>query len=435
METIRSAIETPLFWLAAIATVVAAVVAVGRWVRQPRRWEDLKVTVASHLSDAQQNWWLYHWFGAGLTTGAVAVIVKPDTRGADRVPEVLLGFHTYKNHRKGLWGLLGGALKKEYRELAGPSAGVEREFFEETGARINVVKLLGIDSDWKERKLDFFYECTIGSDSLNMSPTVSREVNKLAWYPLTSLPADMEQRHKRYLNNVLPRLSRLPGTTWTADQSADPSWKRLERADDALWTLHNHKRPWAQFACLLAYELRLLLNCEIVSMFVLDAPLKVLRPGDALEGAEASGLELCVQSHVRTGTMAVPCPRLPLQATPGAKLGLTAWSAQARPLGRSVLLHGVWLRSHPQVKDPDHHPYIDGRMCNSFAAVAVVGGGWLLGLLKAENKYTKWPAEPADFVPFLPDDGYILEEFARIAAIARLCEVKCTRQVVPSLSA
>lgn len=105
-------------------------------------------------------------FGAG-----VAALIF-DAQG-----RVLLFKHTY---RKFQWGLPAGGL--EFREK--PAEAIVREFFEETGMRIKVEKLLTVVNAQEARYVTIIYLCKIISGDFKPS----FEVSEIKYFAVDDLP-------------------------------------------------------------------------------------------------------------------------------------------------------------------------------------------------------------------------------------------------------
>lgn len=95
----------------------------------------------------------------------------------DERDRVLLFKHTY---RKFEWGIPGGAL--EYKEQ--PIEAVAREFYEETGMQIEVIRLLKVNSAREFPHLGITYLCKIISGEF--SP--SHEVSEMKYFDMNDLP-------------------------------------------------------------------------------------------------------------------------------------------------------------------------------------------------------------------------------------------------------
>jgi ADP-ribose pyrophosphatase YjhB (NUDIX family) len=95
----------------------------------------------------------------------------------DEQGRVLLFKHTY---RKFEWGIPGGGL--EYREQ--PADAMLREFFEETGMRIEIEKLLKVVSAREFPHLGIVYLCKIKSGEFKPS----HEISEMRYFDVNDLP-------------------------------------------------------------------------------------------------------------------------------------------------------------------------------------------------------------------------------------------------------
>lgn len=102
---------------------------------------------------------------------AVAALVFDDQE------RVLLFKHTY---RKFEWGIPAGSL--EYREQ--PAQAIVREFFEETGMKIETEKLLTVISAKEDHHLSMIYLCKIVSGEFKSS----YEISEMKYFYLNELP-------------------------------------------------------------------------------------------------------------------------------------------------------------------------------------------------------------------------------------------------------
>jgi 8-oxo-dGTP pyrophosphatase MutT (NUDIX family) len=351
--------------------------------------------------------------------GAIAVIIDPYSERTDH--RVLLGWHPYRSRQGTPWALLAGALKRRDQEVADPGQAVVREVREEIGLDVEIVKLLAIDTDWRHRTMDFYYECALRRGYPDLAaPLTNPEVTKLNWFRISELPDNTYLPHKRFLTEVLPGIPRLPGVSWTANQQRPKWWNRLFRAEEIRQQLLNSTGDPKLLLSSLVDEARCILNCEVVGLFVTEPPVQIVSPDCNLPADIEGSLRLLTESSKYRGTLLSPDHVvLPLSQPGKEKLGLTVWLVRARPIGRTIRLHEDWLHRHPHVKTWTGHPHLGDGTCHSMAAVTVVGQNRVLGLLKAENKMRDDFIGSESFVPFGPDDGYILEEFA-VAAVSLL---------------
>ena len=351
-----------------------------------------------------------------VALGAVAVIIDPYSQVDD--PRVLLGKHAYHERDGTPWALLAGAVKKRDREVSDPAQTAMREVKEETGLDIEVVKLLGIDTDWGAGTMDFYFECALckGPPDLKTS-LLSPEVEKLEWHHISKLPDNMSHQHRKWLTDVLTGLPGLPGVSWTAHQEPPDWWDRFHSVQHMRRLLMRSTGEPLDTLGALVRGAKDVLSCEVVSVFVAEPPVAVVSPDLGLPSDAPGSLRLVLESsEVRGSRMEPPHVVLPLSQPEGEKLGLTVWLVVGAPLGRAVRLHAKWLTEHPHVKSWCGHDHLTDRECHSLAGVSVLGQNEVLGLLKAENKTRYNPEKDKDeFVPFEPDDGYIIEELALAA--------------------
>ena len=95
----------------------------------------------------------------------------------DEQGRILLFKHTY---RKLEWGIPAGGL--EHREQ--PEQAVIREFFEETGMRIEVQKLLMAESSKEDHNVSLIYLCKIASGTFKES----LEISEMKYFDVNDLP-------------------------------------------------------------------------------------------------------------------------------------------------------------------------------------------------------------------------------------------------------
>jgi 8-oxo-dGTP pyrophosphatase MutT (NUDIX family) len=154
-----------------------------------------------------------------VTLGAVAVIVKDES---DSGRQVLLGFHTYHRRQGTPWALLGGALKSRDSDTSlssgtgVPARAIVREIKEEAGLDVEVVRLIAVDTDWRLRTMDFYFECALPGGQAWSEGCLTAEVSVLRWFPLSDLPEDMFPQHRHFLRSVWPQLESLPAVPWSA---------------------------------------------------------------------------------------------------------------------------------------------------------------------------------------------------------------------------
>lgn len=150
---------------------------------------------------------------------------------------------------------------------------------EETNLDIEVSKLLAIDTDWPNRTMNFYFECALrhGYPDLG-APLPRREVTKLKWFRVSELPDDMYSPHKRFLTNVLPEIPRLPGVNWIPNQQRPKWWHRFSKAEKIRWQIWNWAGDPKLALSSLVDEARRILDCEVVSLFVVQQPIQIMSP-------------------------------------------------------------------------------------------------------------------------------------------------------------
>lgn len=121
--------------------------------------------------------------------GAIAVIRSPNGQG------YYLVRHRYPigKRRQEVWGLPGGAVKKEQIREA-----LKREVFQELRVDIAVGRVLVVDTSEPPR-LDFFFECDLIDGTEYWS---SSEVREAHYFPIDQLPGDISQRHADVLRAI-----------------------------------------------------------------------------------------------------------------------------------------------------------------------------------------------------------------------------------------
>lgn len=123
-----------------------------------------------------------------------AKLVRPKFRAAvaalifNEQRHVLLFKHTY---RKFEWGIPAGGL--EHREQ--PIDAVKREFFEETGMQIEVLRLLIVTSAREDHHLGVVYLCRILSGEFKPS----LEISEIQYFPVDALPSMMLTTEKELI--------------------------------------------------------------------------------------------------------------------------------------------------------------------------------------------------------------------------------------------
>ncbi len=127
-----------------------------------------------------------------------AKLVRPRFRAGvaaiifDEQGRVLLFKHTY---RKFEWGLPAGGL--EYHEQ--PINAIVREFFEETGIKIQVERLLTATSAREDSQISMIYLCKVIDGEFKES----HEISEMKYFPITELPDRMLSAEKELIKWVL----------------------------------------------------------------------------------------------------------------------------------------------------------------------------------------------------------------------------------------
>ena len=105
-----------------------------------------------------------------------------------RIWRTLLFKHTYRTFE---WGIPAGGL--EHREQ--PIDAVKREFFEETGMQIEVLRLLIVTSAREDHHLGVVYLCRILSGEFKPS----LEISEIQYFPVDALPSMMLTTEKELI--------------------------------------------------------------------------------------------------------------------------------------------------------------------------------------------------------------------------------------------
>jgi len=107
--------------------------------------------------------------------------------------EVLLVWHTYLSG----WYLPGGGLQRnETLEAA-----ARREAFEETGAKLGEVKLLGIFSSFNQWKTD--HTVVFYSDDFEITGVPDKEIEKVGRFSFGELPDYVYGSHRKLLESYM----------------------------------------------------------------------------------------------------------------------------------------------------------------------------------------------------------------------------------------
>lgn len=139
-------------------------------------WRDLALLVL-------KPWWLLtHPRGVGVR-GIVT----------DDLGRVLFVRHSYGDRA---WYLPGGAGGKH----ESPDEAVEREFWEETGLRVETEKLVGVYfwSEWGKRENLFIFSCRITGGNLQID---GGEIADSGWFDLDALPQPLFFGGQRFLDD------------------------------------------------------------------------------------------------------------------------------------------------------------------------------------------------------------------------------------------
>jgi len=128
------------------------------------------------------------WFGNRKFVVGIAVLILND-RG-----EILLFKHTYRKDFP--WSFPGGYLQKNEN----PDAAIQREIFEESGFKINNLKLLEIILSPEMPRLEVLFQADL-SGKPAFTPSI--EVSEARFFPLDDLP-ELEPEHlatiRRYVH-------------------------------------------------------------------------------------------------------------------------------------------------------------------------------------------------------------------------------------------
>jgi len=110
--------------------------------------------------------------------------------------QILLFKHTY---RKFEWGIPAGSLEHDEQ----PKDAVIREFLEESGLAIRILKLLTAESSEGERHISLVYLCAVESGTFKESD----EVSEMKYFDVDALPAMLigEKALIRKVANLLSR--------------------------------------------------------------------------------------------------------------------------------------------------------------------------------------------------------------------------------------
>ncbi len=103
--------------------------------------------------------------------------------------KVVLIRHTYMSG----WFMPGGGLKKnETLEHA-----ARREAFEETGAKLGEIKLMGVYTNFKDWKTD--HNIVFTCDDFKITGKPDGEIAEMRFFPLNELPEELLPGHRRRL--------------------------------------------------------------------------------------------------------------------------------------------------------------------------------------------------------------------------------------------
>jgi 8-oxo-dGTP diphosphatase len=95
------------------------------------------------------------------------------------------------------WNLIGGGL--EYDETV--EEGLAREAHEEVGARIEIIRLVGVYSKPRKREIVLTFFCRLARES--PEPTTSLEVSDVDWFSPDALPDNLLPKHRQRLEDAL----------------------------------------------------------------------------------------------------------------------------------------------------------------------------------------------------------------------------------------
>ncbi len=271
--------------------------------------------------------------------------------------------------------------------------------------------MLAIDNDWTDKTLDFYFDCAL-VDKFDTSKLIENpEIDRVQWFKISALPEDMFRQHRNFLINVLPNIPELPGVSRTSNQNPPSWWNRYKIAETVRRELIFSQSNADEALLRVVKQAREILNCELIGLFITEPPIAIESREIDLPNSINGVLQLRFQSSsFLGGETECNSPSLDVQVKQGEISGLTVWCLRSAPFGKAIRLHGTWLQQHKHVRKYEGHDHLKGRVCHSLMAVAIVFQDEILGLIKAENKYHSQSIEK--FIPFGPDDGYILEEFA-----------------------
>jgi ADP-ribose pyrophosphatase YjhB (NUDIX family) len=357
---------------------------------------------------------ILHYLNPKITMGALAIIKKQIYSESE--PEILLGYHRYRERSKVPWALIGGVPKERdqnyisegYKSLL--EATVIREVKEETGIDIEVKKLLSIDTDWNRRMMDYYFECEIKKEEPTIGPiSISPEISKIQWYKISKLPSNMFPPHKNYLLNVFEKLSYVPGIYWTTNQTPPSEWNKFQKIASIKKNLRHSRRTIKKEIIGLINDTQQLLECDNVSLFISKPAIKIISNIDSIATDTNANLRLFVEASSTDGVKAnTEKIVLKINSDKSGKWGLTSWVFKTPEYGKPKILNEAWLKKHKHVVSINHHNHLIGGTCYSLIGVSLVFNNKLLGLLKAENKTSENGSKK--YCPFTPDDSYILEE-------------------------
>lgn len=118
--------------------------------------------------------------------------------------EVLLLRHTYLNG----WFLPGGGLKKNETL----DQGARREAYEETGAELNEISLLGVFSNFAQWKTD--HTSVFLCKDFKITGKSDGEIAEVRAFPLNALPDDMYSVHRSLLDKYAANAISAPFGEW-----------------------------------------------------------------------------------------------------------------------------------------------------------------------------------------------------------------------------
>lgn len=121
-----------------------------------------------------------------ITLGVRLLLVKENT--------ILLVKHTYQTT---YWFLVGGGVKRNENLLEA----ARREAKEEVGANLGELKLLGMYTNYFDYKSD--HVVVFICEDFSLSGISDSEIEKIEFFPLDNLPANLASGHKRRIQEYV----------------------------------------------------------------------------------------------------------------------------------------------------------------------------------------------------------------------------------------